>query len=120
MGEMGMKTTQSLPQVDETLCTLCGLCAEACRCHAVKLGDQGPLFACPEASLGPDACPEASDCDCLCEEACPTGAISWAFEIVLEDDASEASFAKQARSMPGTDAISNLTQIAKAGGEEKE
>jgi formate hydrogenlyase subunit 6/NADH:ubiquinone oxidoreductase subunit I len=28
---------------------------------------------------------EKCDCGCLCEEACPTGAISVAFEIVLSE-----------------------------------
>jgi formate hydrogenlyase subunit 6/NADH:ubiquinone oxidoreductase subunit I len=75
-----MKKTWTLPQLDETLCNLCGLCVEACPCHAVKLGERGPIFDCPEV------CPEtgAPEVCCLCEEVCPTGAITCAFEIVLE------------------------------------
>ena len=75
-----MKKTWTLPQVDETLCNLCGLCVDACSCHAVKLGERGPIFDCPEecaVTEGPEVC-------CLCEEVCPTGAITCAFEIVLE------------------------------------
>ena len=73
-----MDRKQALPQVDETLCTLCGLCVEACPCHAVELGERGPIFICPRA------CVEACEGCCLCEDACPTGAITCAFQIVLE------------------------------------
>ena len=75
-----MNGTWALPQVDETRCTLCGLCVEACPCHAVELGERGPVFACPETCLHASA--ETCDCCCLCEEVCPTGAITCAFEIV--------------------------------------
>ena len=83
---MKMNATCVLPEVDEALCTLCGLCVEACPCHATELGEQGPVFSCPESC--PHACTghEALDCHCLCEEVCPTGAIACAFEIVLEAD----------------------------------
>jgi Fe-S-cluster-containing hydrogenase component 2 len=71
-----------LPYVDESLCTQCGLCVEACPCGGVAMGDTGPVFACP------DVCSLAEDetCDewCLCEELCPNAAIVCAFEIVLE------------------------------------
>ena len=81
---MKMNTTWGSPQIDETRCTLCGLCVEACTCHAIEMGEHGPVFACPEAC--PHHCPgtETPDCRCLCEEVCPTGAITCAFEIVLE------------------------------------
>ena len=75
-----MNGTWALPQVDETRCTLCGLCVEACPCNAVELGERGAVFACPEACIHASA--EACDCCCLCEEVCPTGAITCAFEIV--------------------------------------
>lgn len=72
--EIEMNDTWGLPQVDEALCTLCGLCIEACPCGAVEMGGSGPLFACPETD----------GCWCLCEEVCPNDAITCAFEIVLE------------------------------------
>ncbi len=75
-----MNRTWALPQVDETRCTLCGLCVEACPCHAVELGERGQIFTCPEACRR--TCTETFDCCCLCEEVCPTGAITCAFEIV--------------------------------------
>jgi ferredoxin len=71
---------RALPQVDENLCTLCGLCVEACPCHAVKLEGQGLVFNCEEARRRVHA--DECDCWCLCEEVCPTGALSCAFEIV--------------------------------------
>jgi formate hydrogenlyase subunit 6/NADH:ubiquinone oxidoreductase subunit I len=83
-----MNTTCALPQVDETRCTLCGLCVEACPCHAIELGEQGLVFACPETCPSPPTCAETLDFCGLCEEVCPTGAITCAFEIVLEADQS--------------------------------
>ena len=107
------------PAFDETLCTLCGLCVEACNCHAVELGDRGPMFACPEVDSGLEA--EARDCDCLCEEVCPTGAISWPFEIVLEAETSRAaSSSEQAGADQGADPTSGPAQAKGAGGRKKE
>jgi len=83
-----MNTTWALPQVDETRCTLCGLCVGACPCHAIELGEQGPVFTCPETCPCHCTGTEATDCSCLCEEVCPTGAITCAFEIVFETDQS--------------------------------
>jgi formate hydrogenlyase subunit 6/NADH:ubiquinone oxidoreductase subunit I len=85
---MKMDTTCALPQVDETRCTLCGLCVEACPCHAVKLEEQRLVFTCPESCPHTSACNEALGCSCQCEEVCPTGAISCPFEIVLEAEQS--------------------------------
>jgi formate hydrogenlyase subunit 6/NADH:ubiquinone oxidoreductase subunit I len=79
---MTMNTKWARPEVDEALCDLCGLCVEACPCHAVELGEKGPIFTCPEVCPGT----EGSQGCCLCEEVCPTGAITCSFEIVLEAD----------------------------------
>jgi formate hydrogenlyase subunit 6/NADH:ubiquinone oxidoreductase subunit I len=115
-----MKMTQALPQVDETRCTRCGLCEEACSCQAVKVGDDGPVFTCPEAESPADPGAEA-ECSCLCEEVCPTGAISWPFEIVLEADASRrTSSAEQSGSDVCTDPASTFAQTAGGGGARKE
>jgi formate hydrogenlyase subunit 6/NADH:ubiquinone oxidoreductase subunit I len=75
-----MDTNWTKPQVDETLCNLCGLCVEVCPCHAVELGERGPIFDCPKECI----ITEGLENCCLCEEVCPTGAITCAFEIVLE------------------------------------
>jgi formate hydrogenlyase subunit 6/NADH:ubiquinone oxidoreductase subunit I len=84
-----MDNASVMPQVDETLCTLCGLCVEACPCHAVKLADRGPIFSCPETCPNVPACAQGSGGCCLCEEVCPTGAITYSFEIVLQTDRDE-------------------------------
>lgn len=78
-----MSGTWTLPQVDQARCTLCGLCVEACPCHAIELGERGPVFSCPEVCPSIGACAQGSDSYCLCEEVCPAGAITCAFEIVL-------------------------------------
>ena len=83
---MKMNTTWARPQVDEALCNLCGLCVEACPCHAVELGEKGPVFTCPEACPHSPPCVESASFCGLCEEVCPTGAITCSFEIVLEAD----------------------------------
>lgn len=84
-----MEMMWASPQVDETRCTRCGLCVEACRCQAIELGTQGPVFSCPEVSSCSMAELGAADCSCVCEDVCPTGAINWAFEIVLGGDRAE-------------------------------
>ena len=71
-----------LPQFDAMLCTQCGLCAEACRCGSIEMAATGPVFHCPDVCSYEHA--DTVACDCLCEEVCPTGAISCAFDIVLE------------------------------------
>jgi NAD-dependent dihydropyrimidine dehydrogenase PreA subunit len=80
---MDMDKTRTLPQVDEARCRLCGLCVEVCPCHAVEMGSRGPVFSCPEVCLSNGICADLSGC-CLCEDACPAGAISWPFEIVFQ------------------------------------
>jgi len=57
--------------------------------HAVKLGERGPIFSCPEVCPSPSTCPPNMGGCCVCEEVCPTGAITYAFEIVLEADQDE-------------------------------
>jgi ferredoxin len=82
MGEE-MDMAWALPQVDENLCTLCGLCVEACPCQAVKLEEERLVFTCQTACRCDDV--EACNCWNLCEEICPTGAITCAFEIVRDN-----------------------------------
>jgi ferredoxin len=78
-----------LLELDRTLCTGCGLCAQACPCGAVLMGPEGPVFRCRET------CPHDADCVAIvhafhpCESTCPAGAIALSFEIVvLPEDAS--------------------------------
>lgn len=74
---------RTMPQLNEELCSRCGLCIAACPCGSIELRGKDVLFSCPEACT--NAGMEKCDCGCLCEEACPTGAISVAFEIVLSE-----------------------------------
>jgi ferredoxin len=76
--------TWTSPQVDESRCTLCGLCVELCPGHAVEMGERGPVFDCPELCPIHQNGAVALDFFCLGEEVCPTGAIAFSFEIVLE------------------------------------
>ena len=78
-----MNERSSAPVWDQDRCTLCGACVEACRCHAIEMGEHGPVFHCPE-TCGPEpTCEECTDV-CGCEEVCPEGAIECPFEIVFE------------------------------------
>lgn len=72
------------PVVNMVCCTRCGLCVEACPCHAVQLTENELVFSCSEQCHRGET--EGQDCGgwCLCEEACPNGAIDCTFDIVLD------------------------------------
>jgi len=72
---------KNLPQIDQELCTKCGLCVEACACGSLEMGATGPFLRCADDSSV--TCPEDIDCKFLCEEVCPTGALQCEFDIVL-------------------------------------
>jgi formate hydrogenlyase subunit 6/NADH:ubiquinone oxidoreductase subunit I len=76
------------PRIDLELCNRCGLCVEACTCHTLKLGENGPVLPCADEPY--PACLEDQACDCLCEEVCPTGAIQCSYEIVLDQRQADA------------------------------
>lgn len=73
-----------LPEVDESRCTLCGLCVRACPCGAIELGERGPIFRCGDTCLHSATCVCVTHCLFPCEAVCATGAISCTFEIVAE------------------------------------
>ena len=80
-----MNSSPPLPHVNQELCTRCGKCVGACPCHAIEMTDEGPVFHCGETcALGHDCPHDGGDCWCLCQEACPEGAIDCPFEIVFE------------------------------------
>jgi len=63
----------SLPLIDPTRCTGCGVCVQLCPTNAVAICAQQALIVRPQA---------CSYCD-LCETYCPTAAISRPFTIVF-------------------------------------
>jgi formate hydrogenlyase subunit 6/NADH:ubiquinone oxidoreductase subunit I len=86
-----METTVPLPRVDLTLCTRCGLCAEACPCGAIEMTKDGPVFHCGQHCHHGGECPNGGDCWCVCQEACPEGAIDCPFEIVFDERETETT-----------------------------
>ena len=85
----------SLPRVDRSKCTLCGLCVESCPCHAIELTELGLVFHCQDTCCSGVSCSPEGGCWCLCEEVCPEGAINCPFEIVFEgDDCQDAALAQ--------------------------
>ncbi len=67
--------------VDVARCNLCGLCAEVCPCRSISIQAHRLEFRCPQDCARADS---NTCCGYMCEEVCPTGALSCAFEIVLE------------------------------------
>jgi NAD-dependent dihydropyrimidine dehydrogenase PreA subunit len=68
-------TSDFLPQIDAAKCIGCELCIKMCPNHALALINSLPVIA------RPGACDYAA----VCQEICPTGAISLTFEIVFLD-----------------------------------
>ena len=80
---------RNLPQVKTEICSSCGSCIEVCPCHSVDLEQGEPVFCCPDECT--ISCAEASGCGCVCEDACPEGAISCSFEVILSDKPGKTS-----------------------------
>ena len=64
-----------MPVIDQKKCNGCGLCIGVCSCNALALVNNVITII------------ETEDCGwCLqCEVVCPTGAIVFPFEIVIEE-----------------------------------
>jgi len=69
----------AVPIVDREKCSGCGLCVSVCRCGILEVVD-GVVVV--RERKGCDRC--LNWC-ALCESVCPTGAISYPFEIVLNE-----------------------------------
>jgi len=93
MQEIKPKMSET-PKVDEALCTLCGLCVDTCPCNAVQLDAKDLIIQCEDVCVS--TCQEIAGDLYLCEEVCPTGAITCSFEIVLAID-------QDAQASPGSD-----------------
>jgi NAD-dependent dihydropyrimidine dehydrogenase PreA subunit len=68
-----VKTNQILPEIDTTACNGCGECLQACDAGALGMVSNMAFLA------RPDLC----QYDGNCEPACPTGAISLPYVVVL-------------------------------------
>lgn len=73
--------SEQAPQIDEELCSGCGDCALACPLDGIVI-EGGKAYL-----LDGSICDACGDC----EAVCPTGAIGVAYEVVFEDEASEAA-----------------------------
>ena len=62
----------ALPEINLSLCNLCGICVERCPTNAAEMGVEGPFIA------RPADCTYCARCDAMC----PQGAITCTFEIV--------------------------------------
>lgn len=86
---MKLDANRDVPRLERDSCTLCGYCVEACACQGVHLGEEGAEFSCPTACPHPQSWVQTCQCSSLCEEVCPTGAISWEYEIVADSEKHE-------------------------------
>lgn len=64
-----------MPVIDRVKCDNCGLCIGVCTCKSLVVVANMVIII------------ESEECDwcTLCEAVCPTGAITCAFEIVIEE-----------------------------------
>ncbi|MBC7317017.1 MAG: 4Fe-4S binding protein [Chloroflexi bacterium] len=85
MGETAM------PEIDKTLCTLCGYCVVACPAGALSLLEEG-------IHLEKGLCAYCGDC----EAVCPNGAISLPYEIRLHNAKTAGSLGEPPAATHGT------------------
>ena len=65
--------------IDREKCDGCGLCVSVCQCKVLVLVDN------VVAVVNAEECTVCNRWCTQCEDVCPTGAISWPFEIVIEE-----------------------------------
>jgi MinD superfamily P-loop ATPase len=68
----------NIPVIDTEKCTGCGLCVGVCACNALAIENGVVVYI-------KSVCPTCTRWCTNCEIACPVGAISCPFEIIIED-----------------------------------
>ena len=68
-----------IPVIDREKCDGCGLCVSVCHCNILVLVDNVITV------IRKEVCISCNRWCTQCEDVCPTGAISWPFEIVIEE-----------------------------------
>lgn len=67
-----------IPIINQEKCDQCGLCITVCTCQAIVMVDNVVTI------IEKKECRQCTRWCTLCEDVCPTGAISCSFEIVIE------------------------------------
>ena len=67
-----------MPKIDQEKCDGCGLCISVCSCNILVLVEN-VISVVQKAE-----CRQCIHWCTLCEDVCPTGALTCAFEIVIE------------------------------------
>ncbi len=68
-----------LPEIDREKCNGCGLCVTVCTCNILVLVENVITI------IEKEECRRCTHWCTLCEDVCPTEAISCPFEIVIEE-----------------------------------
>lgn len=68
-----------MPEIDQEKCNHCGLCISVCSCNAIVLVEEVINI------IQKEECQGCTRWCTLCEDVCPTGAITCPFEIVIEE-----------------------------------
>ena len=68
-----------MPVIDQEKCDGCGLCVSVCPCNILVLFDN-VIIVIPR-----ERCISCKRWCTQCEDVCPTGAISYPFEIIIEE-----------------------------------
>ncbi len=68
-----------MPVIDREKCDGCGLCVSVCQCEVLVLVDNVVTV------IGKEKCTSCNRWCTQCEDVCPTGAIRWPFEIIIEE-----------------------------------
>ena len=68
-----------MPEIDQEKCNRCGLCISVCSCNMIVLVENFITI------IQKKECQGCTHWCTLCEDVCPTGAITCSFEVVIEE-----------------------------------